>query len=251
MEANFPLDMVRRTAFNLANYRGKFDVTNLINCTLGLIIFPYEEVFNDAQGGFWDTPIDITSTWPSFQNIFFEPIEKVKINKKKVTFYDKKFGVLLKKIRNGLAHQNIEPINRNGYFAEVKISNFLVADGEISEDFKTTFETKGIEVTKIVRRNGHKETKFKDFEITFSREQLAELALFIASEFLKNELYIGHEYIIDPSLTRTKNKGRRCSLLEFKTSNTKRTFAKIKYLDTNRTGGNIDLWKLKAVPHQE
>ena len=39
----FETDFVRRTIHTLKRYRGKYPLSQLINCTLGLIILPYEK----------------------------------------------------------------------------------------------------------------------------------------------------------------------------------------------------------------
>ncbi len=73
-----------------------------------------------------------------------------------MTYYPKTLKVLLNKIRNGLAHQHIEPINENGNFVGVIIRNYF-------DDAKV----------------------HKDLEVYFSQQELKEFALFIADEYLK------------------------------------------------------------------
>ena len=73
-----------------------------------------------------------------------------------VTYYPKTMKVLLQKIRNGLAHQKIEPINHGGKFAGVIIRNYF-NDAQIR----------------------------KDLEVYFSQQELKDFALFIADEYLK------------------------------------------------------------------
>jgi len=41
---NFPIDFITRTQLNLKNYNGEFEVTNLINNCLGLIIIPKQKL---------------------------------------------------------------------------------------------------------------------------------------------------------------------------------------------------------------
>lgn len=43
---NFSIDFIKRTLNILEGYMGEYDVTNLINCAVGLIIIPKEQHFN-------------------------------------------------------------------------------------------------------------------------------------------------------------------------------------------------------------
>ena len=120
---NFPIDIVKRTIANLLNYRGKFEVTNLLNCTLGLIILPYEMGIGDSSTGLiWDQEVNNIPKLPSFQLCKFEPIKDIKNG---IVKYPKTLKIFLKKIRNGLAHQNIIPVNKDGELNGVKINNYF------------------------------------------------------------------------------------------------------------------------------
>ncbi|MCH7770646.1 MAG: hypothetical protein IIA49_06470 [Bacteroidetes bacterium] len=146
----FNKEFVERTINILNSYKGKFEFSNLLNCTLGLIILPYE---NMGSSSYWKSEIVRLEDIPSFTIKLFEPIKKMK--KGRIIRYPKTIGVLLRKIRNGLAHQNIKPINKNNEFVGIKIFN-----------------------------------KYKnklDLDIEFTREELYNFAIYISNKYLKED----------------------------------------------------------------
>ena len=150
----FEIEFVQRTKSLLIDYQGPWDMSNLINCTLGLIILPYETIKGKPSLSFWDTELDKIPNLPPFKLPIFEPIKRIK--RLRVTYYPKTLKVLLQKIRNGLAHQRIEPVNQDGKFAGVIIRNYF-------DDAQTR----------------------QDLEVHFSQQELKGFALFIADEYLK------------------------------------------------------------------
>jgi hypothetical protein len=50
----FPIEFVERTKHLLEFYKGDYEVTNLINCLLGLIILPFEVVPSEHRIEFWN-----------------------------------------------------------------------------------------------------------------------------------------------------------------------------------------------------
>jgi hypothetical protein len=148
----FDTDFVSRTKEILLNYQGDYEVSNLINCTLGLIILPYEET-NRNNYVFFDTNLDQIPSIPQFQTHLFDPIRK--IERGCILYYPKTLKVLLQKMRHGLAHQHVEPINRDGLFDGVIIRNYY---------------------------NGNKQ--YLDLEIEFSHVELKKFALFIADQYI-------------------------------------------------------------------
>ncbi len=152
---NFEIEFVKRTKEILMQYDGTRDMSILINCTLGLIILPYEKM-RENPPSLWDIELDKISNHPCFKLMFFKPIKGIK--KSQVRYYPKTMAVLLRKIRNGLAHQHIEPVNEEGKFAGAIIRNYF----EQGDQQKL------------------------DLEIHFSQQELKEFALFIANEYLKN-----------------------------------------------------------------
>uniref|UniRef100_A0A7V3KNL1 pEK499-p136 HEPN domain-containing protein n=1 Tax=candidate division WOR-3 bacterium TaxID=2052148 RepID=A0A7V3KNL1_UNCW3 len=150
---HFELEFVQRTKETLQNYQGEYKLSNAINCTLGLIILP-NEIINNIQDPFWDTLISDIEQLAFLQINQFEPIHR--ITNGNIEYYPKTLKILLKKIRNGLAHQNIEPVNNNGFFSGVIIRNYYGGGNNRP-----------------------------DLEIEFNRNQLERFALFIADEYLK------------------------------------------------------------------
>lgn len=154
----FDIDFVRRTKKILMTYKGRYKLSNLINCTLGLMVLPYENIRDNQiilqnPNTFWDIDINRIPSLPKIDIRIFSPIQR--INKGGViTYYPNTLKVLLQKIRNGLAHQHIEPVNKNGKFVGIIISNYF-------------------------------DSAHQDLEIQFSRNQLEKFALFIANEYLK------------------------------------------------------------------
>lgn len=146
---NFNIEFVKRTKKILNEYSGGFDFSTLINCTLGLLILPYENV-KFSTNPIWDQDVSEIATIRVLDITRFEPIEKIKSGN--TTYYPKTAKVFLQKIRNGLAHQNIQTINDNGSFTGVIIKNFY-------------FEK-------------------QDLEVTFTQKQLHDFALFIADQYL-------------------------------------------------------------------
>ncbi len=152
----FEIQFVERTRELLLRYQGPYDMSNLLNCTLGLIILPYETMRGRPLLPFWDEELNKVPNLPPFTLTTFEPIREIDKKSKKIKYYRKTLKVLLQKIRNGLAHQEIEPVNRHGKFDGVIIRNYY---GE-------------------TRRH-------MDLQIQFSQHELQAFALFIADQYLK------------------------------------------------------------------
>lgn len=52
----FDTDFVSNTKNIIQNYSGDYDVSNMINCSLGLLIVPYENIKN-IPDSFWNTEL--------------------------------------------------------------------------------------------------------------------------------------------------------------------------------------------------
>ena len=146
---DYEREFVIRTQDILQNYHGEYKLTNAVNCMLGLIILP-NEMLARSQSPKWNSLIvDIQEL--SFLRVrLFEPIRGTRNG---ITeYFPKTLKIFLKKIRNGLAHQNITPINFDGLFTGVIIKNYHGRD--------------------------------LDLEVEFDRHELEKFALFIAGEYL-------------------------------------------------------------------
>ncbi|MCJ7650530.1 MAG: HEPN family nuclease [Candidatus Lokiarchaeota archaeon] len=143
----FETEFVNRTINILEEYKGPHSFSNLINCTLGLIILPYENI---SVSDIWEVEIDKIDFLKGVYIKIFNPISKIRRGE---PIYDKKtLFTFLKKLRNGLAHQNIIPINNNGKLEKVEIFN--------------------------------KYFEFGDLRVVFTENQLRKFALGIARAYL-------------------------------------------------------------------
>ena len=137
---DFPKDFVNRTKANLKKYIGEYDVTNIINNSLGLIIIPHEHLI-DAL--------------PNY--IFSEIDKKYGINIRNIHYEkDKNYSLknIIKHIRNGLAHGRIEQMTRNKEISGIRI--YDKKNKYSKENFSICFTTE----------------EFKQFAILISEEFL-------------------------------------------------------------------------------
>jgi hypothetical protein len=181
---DYPLEFVERTidlidkVSTFAKREG-LDVTFLLNCTLGMIvatsenielcdsqyfkkricelesnkIFPTKIAYIDFNNDFkaYRDKINKTSLL-TLDGSTFSIASKIHVNKynqaRNLTLVS-----LLKKIRNGVAHQNIMPINQDKVWEGVRIWN-------------------------------HNKYGIKDFEIEFKVSELKQFALFLARKYV-------------------------------------------------------------------
>ncbi|MCF6269498.1 MAG: hypothetical protein L3J41_07300 [Melioribacteraceae bacterium] len=144
---NFNIDFVRRTRDILESYKGEHSFSNLINCSLGLIILPYEK---RRKSPVLNKNISEIDSLPFFTILDFNPIKT--IIKDRISYYPKTLGVFLRKTRNGLAHQNIHPINSDGILQKILITN--------------------------------KYKNYTDLKVEFTENELKKFALFISELYL-------------------------------------------------------------------
>jgi hypothetical protein len=140
--AIFPIDFINRTRENLEKYSGKYEVTNLINCCLGLIIIPKQKlkdkmpkyVFNNEDNSFGITK----------SNIPYE--EKSNFDLSNV----------LRHIRNGLAHGRIDQKTHNCEIVGLRIHDKL--NENENENFVIEFSIEefknfAVKISDLFRRN--------------------------------------------------------------------------------------------------
>jgi hypothetical protein len=138
----YEIEFITRTKKILNDYNKRksgYKLTLLLNCLVSLIILPSERTGFDKPP-LWNIE---TNHIPLFAKII-----PVWTDGKNHTL-----GEFVKKLRNGIAHQNIEPINRNNHFVGVKVWNV---------NYK----------------------KAIDFEVEFNRHTLHEFANFITDQYL-------------------------------------------------------------------
>ena len=108
---DFPRDFLRRTMMNVESYRGKYEVTNLINNCLGLIVIPNDHLI--------DTLPDYT--FDPDDNSFGITKDNIRYEHKK----DYKLRNIVRHIRNGLSHGLIEQRSQNEEIAGLRIFDRL------------------------------------------------------------------------------------------------------------------------------
>jgi hypothetical protein len=153
--ASFHREFVTRTQEILRGYKGKREFTNLVNCALGLIILPHEQM--GRQGltqGIWGKKIDEVPQCRNMAIGLFEPI------KDWGEFYPKTLGYFLKKVRNGFGHGLVTPINQGEKWVAITVENYFPSKDALGAK--------------------------QDLQVTFTMPQLRDFALFIADEYLKS-----------------------------------------------------------------
>jgi hypothetical protein len=147
----FEVEFVERTQSILIEYAGEYKLTNLLNCMIGLVILPNERAQNDFPA-LWERDIKDIPIFSDLKIKIFNPIK----GKDKITgtteYFATTLKIFLKKLRNGIAHQNIEPINENDLFVGAVFRNKIYG---------------------VV-----------DFEVEFRRRELETFANFVANQYL-------------------------------------------------------------------
>lgn len=119
---NFDIEFIERTKIIIDNYNGKYNITLLLNCLLGLIILP-SEFYGKKSRAFFDQDIsEIPALSELIEGITFNPTRRK--NKKVFISERKSFGTLIRKVRNGISHQQIECRENNGKWEGVIIRDF-------------------------------------------------------------------------------------------------------------------------------
>jgi len=120
---DFPPNFITRTLENLKNYTGIFEVTNLINNCLGLIIIPRQKLKSQILAySFDDVNSDYGITRKNISNI---------------SKRDYSLSNVLRHIRNGLAHGRIEQKSENGVIIGLRIHD--KTDESAPENFAIYF----------------------------------------------------------------------------------------------------------------
>jgi hypothetical protein len=120
----YDTEFIKRTQTLIKDYRGVYTTTLLLNCLLGLIILPNE--FKERKGRKFNFLNQEIQNIKEIQDIISKKSFLFNPTKRNKGLYmpDKKsLKNFLKKIRNGAAHQRIEPITENGKWKGVKIED--------------------------------------------------------------------------------------------------------------------------------
>lgn len=172
----FYRDFVERTKKELDKYEGDQEFTMLLNSTFGLLLVPYEsQDSGKSLSAIWDKSPKAVFGNDLFKLTVFEPINRWDKSAQKYIYYNKTLGNLLRKLRNGLAHAHLEPVNDgNGNWVAVKIWNCRQVKKE---------EAGKLSLTRC--DNTGDQIEVKDLEIEFTWKQLYEFASRISDEHLK------------------------------------------------------------------
>lgn len=94
---------------------------------------------------------------------------------------------MLRRLRNGLAHAHLDPVNKEGQWDSVKIWNWAPLKG-VKKGEKAEVTGKLKELNIVYRDTGDQgdQIEVKDLEIEFTWKQLYEFASRIADEHLKH-----------------------------------------------------------------
>ncbi len=166
---NYKVEFVRRTEKLLNESYNDFkskdlEVTFLLNCLLGLIVSVTENEKKSRQSFKGDIDDDFISLIPDNVGFIINKLHSKSLVDKRVKKINSKIGHksdlssfsklwFINKLRNGIAHQHIEPINKYGKWVGVKLWN----------EYKNE----------------------RDFEIHLTIKQLRALALKIADIYLR------------------------------------------------------------------
>ena len=116
-EPEFYPSFIRRTHEIVNEYDGKYDATLLINCLLGLLVLPQQRMFENIEDIPFESLEDFGISEQSFPSICYLP--------KSQRVYPS-FRLLLRKLRNSVAHMRILPLGNAG---EVRGFEFNDLDG--------------------------------------------------------------------------------------------------------------------------
>ncbi len=124
---DFDLEFIDRTKKIIENYEGDYNVTLLLNCLLGLIVLPSEFYKRKSMKFFED---DINN-YPVLRNLivglYFQPTKR---RKKGFVDDDKTLKNFIKKIRNGISHQQIWSEGTKDKWTRVIIRDFNVYNND-------------------------------------------------------------------------------------------------------------------------
>jgi hypothetical protein len=149
----FDIQFIERTKKIIENYKGTYNITLLLNCLLGLIVLP-SEFYKRKSRNFFDVEIDKIQELDELTvNIYFKPTKRKRDN----TWVEDKKSLknLIKKVRNGVSHQQIECVDDNGLWDRVIIRDFNLYNNNNLE-----------------------------LEISWTPKQLKIFALFVADSYL-------------------------------------------------------------------
>lgn len=140
-EPEFAKSFMSRTLEIVAEYDGAYDATLLINCLLGLLVLPKEALLNKIPA----TPFDSLDQW-GIQPSSIKNTGKCDYGHQ----HDLSLRQLVRRMRNAVAHFQVEPFpqqgyvagftfkDRNGFRAELTLSELKQFVVKLSEHLKNS-----------------------------------------------------------------------------------------------------------------
>ncbi|MFM8911949.1 MAG: HEPN family nuclease [Flammeovirgaceae bacterium] len=148
----FDIEFIERTKKVIQEYKGNYNITLLLNCLSGLIVLPSEYYKRKSRIFFEKDTSEFKELTGLLDNATFNPTKR----KNNIWIADKKsLKNLIKKVRNGVSHQQIECVGNNGKWQSVVLRDI------------NTYNLNNIEL-----------------EVTWTTKQLKTFALFVADSYL-------------------------------------------------------------------
>jgi hypothetical protein len=116
----FDLEFIERTKKIIEEYNGLYEITLLLNCLLGLIVLPSEYYTRKSRSFFEIELNQFDELKGLLDDAIFNPTKR---NKGKWIADNKNLKTLIKKVRNGVSHQQIECIGNDGIWQSVIIKD--------------------------------------------------------------------------------------------------------------------------------
>lgn len=151
-----------------ANENDSAYFTILLNSLLSLVILPTEQLKKEKGERLLNGKFSDFLKKVSISPIVFSPIKSFPDNKP--NYERKTIPCFFKKLRNGIAHQNIEFVDTNG---ETLIVFFNVASSDSKEKAKNSKGKCEVNKNRVI-----------DFKIKVNASQLKKLALYIAYKYV-------------------------------------------------------------------
>jgi len=148
----FDIEFIERTKKVIEEYKGTYSITLLLNCLLGLIVLPSEYYKRRSRSFFEKDCTEFKELKGLLDNATFNPTKRRNNN---WVADNKSLKTLIKKVRNGVSHQQIECVGNNGKWQSVTIKDI------------NTFNQNNIEL-----------------QVTWTTKQLRNFALFVANSYL-------------------------------------------------------------------
>ncbi len=129
-ERPFHLEFMQRTLAVVQKYDGPHDMTNLLNCLLGLLIVPNERLFDLIP----TDPIQTLAKW-GIDPKSIEQYGKCECGNQ----YPQNLRQLVKSLRHAVAHFQIKPVNEDKKCVAFTFSNRTKFRATIRRDEMLTF----------------------------------------------------------------------------------------------------------------